>query len=263
MAGIPEIIDPNEEAEQISARLDDLEKLMQEAETLRRHQFLISLGTILLMLLILTLSIFGLVTYFRSYPKRQLMHEVIRQNRKILSDPYRFGYNPRHDQELVRHFTREMRREIRQRRPVLRQELRTELRAMNHYASHELKQFFQTRLYILLTAETNRYLAERKQEPDARQQRLLRQMNVELAAAVADRLFGDSERETDQAARRSFELFRTETEHLRKSESYQALTREPLEMVERRMLEDLLECLLCRLNDVRGDGVAGPGEVRP
>ena len=263
MAGIPEIIDPNEEADQISERLDELEKLMQEAETLRRHQFLISLGTLLLMLLILTLFIVGLAGFFRTYPKRQLMREVIRQNRVILSDPYRFGYNPRYDHELVGHFTREMRREIRQRRPVLRQELRTELRAMNHYAANELKQFFRTRLYILLTAETKRYLAERKQVPDARQQRLLRQLNVELAAAVADRLFGDSEREIDQAARRSFELFQTETAQLRRSGSYRTLASEPLELVERRMLEDLLECMLCRLNEGHGDAVPGPGEVRP
>jgi|GEM_PF-2002478 len=263
MAGIPEIIDPNEEADQISERLDELEKLMQEAETLRRQQFMISFGTILLMLLILSFFIFGLVTYFRTYPKRQLMREVLHQNRMILSDPYRFGYNLRYDRELIRHFTREMQREIRQRRPILRQELRTELRAMNHYAAHELKQIFQTRLYVHLTAETKQYLADRKYTPDARQQRLLRQLNVELAAAVADRLFGDSDEETDQAARRSFELFRTETSHLRKSGAYQALAHEPLEMVERRMLEDLLECLLCRLNDVRGDGIPVRGEVQP
>ena len=263
MAGIPEIIDPNEEAAQLSERLDELEKLMQEAETLRRQQFMISLGTILLMLLILSLFIFGLVTYFRGYPKRQLMREVIQQNRIILSDPYRFGYNPHYDRALVRHFTREMRREIRQRRPILRQELRTGLRAMNHFAANELKQLFRARLYVHLSAETKRYLAERKQVPDARQERLLRQLNVELAAAVADRLFGDSEQAADRAARRSFELFRTETEHLRKSGAYQALAREPLEMVERRMFEDLLECMLCRLNDVRGDGVPVPGEVRP
>ena len=263
MAGIPEIIDPNEEAAQISERLDELEKLMQESERLRRHQSMISLGTILLMLLILTLFILGLVNYFREYPKRQLMREVIHQNRIFLSDPYRFGYNPRYDQALVRHFTREMRREIRQRRPVLRQELRTKLQAMNHYAAHELKQIFRKSLYTLLAAETKQYLAERKVVPDARQQQMLQQLNEELAAAVADRLFGDSDEAIDQAARRSFELFRTETAHLRESESYRALASEPLEMVEQRMLEDLLECVLCRLNDVRGENVPAGREVRP
>ena len=91
MAEIAEIRDPDKEAEQVAERLDALEKLMLEAEKLRRRQLLISGCTILLMLLILSLFILGIITYFRTYPKRQLMQEVRQQNRLILSNPYQTG----------------------------------------------------------------------------------------------------------------------------------------------------------------------------
>ena len=45
MPPIPEISVQNETEEQIADRLEELEKLLQEAEKLRRRQFLISAKT--------------------------------------------------------------------------------------------------------------------------------------------------------------------------------------------------------------------------
>ena len=88
MVQIPGIIVQNEAEEQIADRLEELEKLFQEGERLRRRQILVFGCTVLLMLAVLTFFIIGLVTFFRAYPKRVLMQEVVNQNRLILSNPY-------------------------------------------------------------------------------------------------------------------------------------------------------------------------------
>jgi len=245
MPPIPEISVQNETEEQIADRLEELEKLLQEAEKLRRRQFLISGCTILLMLVILSFFIIGMLTFFKTYPKRLLMQEVLAQNRLILSDPYYFGANRRYDRKLVQHFLSEMHRELQRRKPFLRQELRTVIRSLNAYASTELRKDFQARLYKQLTAETRLYLKEKNLDPDAGLQLQLQKMNVELAAAVTDAVFGDPE----TADRESFKLFQSETAHLRQTELYGELSCESMDVVEQRMLENLMECVVCRLND--------------
>lgn len=247
MAGMPEIIDRNETEEQIAVRLAELEKLMQEAEVLRFRQFAVSCCTVILMLAILILFIIGLAAYFRSYPKRILMQEVVQQHRLILSNPYHFGLNREYDRKLIRYFIYELRKEMKQRRPVFRQELRKEMRSLHRYASEELRQDFRRRLYQCLTAETRQYLEQKKYVPDARQRGLLRQMNVELAEILTDRMFGSP----DMANQEAVALFREETSRLRRSSMYQELKLEPLDMVENRMLDNLLECLVCRLDEKR------------
>lgn len=109
----------------------------------------------------------------------------------------------------------------------------------------ELRKDFRTRLYKHLAAETNRYLQEKKLEPAARHLVQLRRMNVELSAAVTDAVFGDPE----TAGQDAFDLFQAEVRHLRKTGLYRELSGEALDMVEQRMLENLLECVVCRLND--------------
>ena len=86
MAEIPEIIDLNETEEKVVKQLDELGQLVQEAEKLRRRQFLIAGVTVLLMLVILSFFIIQTVSFFRTYPKRLLMHEVVKQNRLILEN---------------------------------------------------------------------------------------------------------------------------------------------------------------------------------
>ena len=245
MPPIPEITDQNEIEDQIAARLDELEKLLQETESLRRRQFLVSCCTILLMLTVLTFFIIGLVFFFRTYPKRLLMQEVVDQNRLILGNPYHFGVNRKYDRKLIRYFCSEIRRELQHRKPMLRQELRIAVRSLSAYARQELRKDFRSRLYKHLAAETRLYLQEKKLNPAARQQVQLRQMNVELSAAVTDAVFGDPE----TAGREAFDLFQTETQHLRQTGLYRDLSGEPLDTVEQRLLENLLECVVCRLND--------------
>ena len=240
-------MDLNESEEQVAARLTELQNLLQEAETLRRKQFLVSACTVLLMLVILTCFIFGMTAYFRTYPKRQLMQEVVEQNRLILGNPYQFGANRQYDRKLIRHFLGQLQLEIRRRKPLLRKELSIAIRSLNAFAANELRADFRKLLYTYLTAQTREYLKEKKLTPDLRQINQLKSMNLELASAVTDAVFGS--RET--AAREAFELFQTESLRLRLSEMYRELKKEPLDMVEQRMLENLLECIVCRLNEAK------------
>lgn len=245
MAGMPEIADRDETEKRIAVQLDELEKLMQEAENLRRKQFLVSAVTILLMLVVLSVFIIGLISYFRTYPKRLLMREVIEQNRRIMDNPYHFGITRKYDRKLIHGFMTEMQKELYSRQPVFRRELRTGILSIHEYAATELRSRFQGQLYIRLKAKTRQYLKEKNCRPDRCQTFLLRQLNTELAASVTDRLFGNP----TASARQNFTWFQEEIEHLRQSGMYWELHREPLELVEERMFENLLECLVCRLNN--------------
>ncbi len=245
MAEIPEIADRNETDEQTLACLAELETLLQETEKLRFRQQLIFGSTILLMLAALTVFIIGMIDYFRSYPKDELMREVIKQDRLFLGNPYHFGANGKNDRRLVRYFQAEMKRELKNRRPVIRQSVRSGVRSLHDFSETELRSFFQNRLYVQLTAKAEQYAADKKYPLDPRKTLLLRQLNAALAAEVTARLFGRS----SSSRQENYRLFRQETDILRQSPTYRELKQEPLEMVEERMLENLLECLVCRLNE--------------
>ena len=253
MPPIPEISMQNEAEEQLAVRLDELEKLLQESESLRRRQFLISGITLLLMLAVLAFFIIGLVFFFRTYPKRLLMQEVVDRNRLILGNPYHFGVNRKYDRKLIHYFLGETRRELQRRQPLLRQELRTVIRSLNAYARNELRKEFRTRLYRHLAAETRLYLKGKKQEPAARHLVQLRRMNVELASAVTEEIFGDQE----TAGQDAFDLFQAEVQLLRETDLYRELSGEPLDTVEQRLLENLLECVVCRLHEWKSE-TGGP-----
>ncbi len=247
MAEIAEIRDPDKEAEQVAERLDALEKLMLEAEKLRRRQLLISGCTILLMLLILSLFILGIITYFRTYPKRQLMQEVRQQNRLILSNPYQTGGFRKFDRRILRVFTAELQQEMLRKKAPLRQGIRTEIRMVNEYAGSGLRQRFQNLLYTRLTAETRKYLADRGIKPDSRQLRRLKQLNAELAAEISRMVFAEMIPSPAQ-----LEQLNAECTRLKQTDAYRRLEGEPLSLVESRMLENLLECVIFQLNEGKG-----------
>lgn len=249
MPAIPEISIPDETEEQLAERLEELEKLLQESERLRRRQFLVSGITLLLMLAVLVFFIIGLVFFFRTYPKRLLMQEVVDRNRLILGNPYHFGVNRKYDRKLILYFLGETRRELQRRKPLLRQELRTAIRSLNAYSRKELRKEFRTRLYKHLAAETRQYLREKKAEPAARHLVQLRRMNVELSSAVTEEIFGDQ----DTVGKEAFDLVQAEVQHLRNTGLYRELSGEPLDMVEQRLLENLLECVVCRLNEWKNE----------
>lgn len=253
MTEIPEIIDRNETEEKIVKQLDDLDRLVQEAEKLRRSQFLIAGVTVLLMLVVLSFFIIGTISYFRNYPKRLLMREVVKQNRLILENPYSFGVSRNYDRNLVRHFIDSVRKEMRRRKPLLRRELRTEIRSLNEYAYTELRETFRNQLYKRLSAKTRMYLREKKLELTASQFLQLRKMNVELANRITAAMFSN---ETNFAAE-AFRLYRSEAALLKQTEMYRELAGEPLEAVENRLYENLLECLVCRLNERKASGEPG------
>ena len=247
MAEFPEIADRNETDEQTAACLAELETLLQETEKLRFRQQVIFGSTILLMLIALTVFILGMIDYFRSYPKEQLMREVIKQERLFLGNPYHFGINGNNDRRLVRYFLTEMKRELKNRRPVIRQSVRSGVRSLHDFSETELRRFFQNRLYVRLTAKAEQYAQDRKYPLDPRKTVLLRQLNAALAAEVTARLFDQSLRSRQE----NYRLFQQETDILRQSSIYRELEQEPMEMVEERMLENLLECIVCRLNETK------------
>lgn len=251
MAEIPEIADPGEMDEQTVARLEELEALLRDSEKLRRWQMLISGGTILLMLLVLTVAIVGMIDYFRSYPQEQLMREIVRQNRRFLGgDPYRYGVDPGKDRELVRYFQAELKREMKTRRPILRQTVRSGVHSLHDFSETELRTFFRSRLFVQLTANAEQFAAEKNYHLDPRKIRLLRKLSATLASEITDRMFDRS----TGSRRENLRLFQQEIEELRRSSIYRELGQEPLEMVEERMLENFLECLVCRLNENKAFG---------
>jgi len=251
MAEIPEIIDRNKEEEKIVKQLDDLEQLVQEAEKLRRRQFLIAGVTVLLMLGILIFFIIATASFFRTYPKRLLMQEVVKQNRLILENPYHFGVNRDHDRNLIRYFINSMGKELQRRKPLVRLELRTEIRSLNEYVFSELRLKFRNQLYKRLSAKTRMYMKEKKLKLTASQFLQLRRMNVELANRIANAMFSGERK----FAREAFRLYQAETAQLKQTEMYRELAGEPLDAVENRLYENLLECLVCRLNERKASGV--------
>ena len=253
MAEIPEIIDRHEEEEKIVKQLDDLEQLVQEAEKLRRRQFLIAGVTVLLMLGILFFLIIATASFFRTYPKRLLMQEVVKQNRLILENPYHFGVNRNHDRNLVRHFIDSVGKELNRRKPLVRLELRTEIRSLNEYAFSELRLKFRNQLYKRLSAKTRMYMKEKNLKLTASQFQKLRRMNVELANRITGAMFCGEKK----FAREAFRLYQTETAQLKQTEMYRELAGEPLDAVENRLYENLLECLVCRLNERKASGERG------
>ena len=256
MAGLPEIIDRDEMEEQIAARLAELETLMHEAEKLRRRQILIAVCTVLLMLVILFAFIAGLAAYFRTYPKDLLVQEVVRQNRLILGNPYYVGIDRKYDRRLAQYFLSEMRRARQVQRPVLRHAVRSGIRSLQEFSETELRELFQNQLYARLNLETRRITAGTDFEHDSRRRQLRRQLNAALAAEITRRLFDGHQ----EALRQDTLLFLRETEALRGSPLYRELAQEPLESVEERMFENLLECLVCRLNESKAGGKEGSGE---
>lgn len=253
MADIPEIIDLNETEEKVAKQLGDLEQLVQDAERLRRRQFLVAGVTVLLMLVILFCFIVQTASFFRAYPKRLLMHEVVKQNRLILENPYHFGVNRNYDRNLVRHFTKSIRKELQRRKPLIRLELRTEIRSLNDYAFSELRMKFRNQLYQRLSAKTRMYMQEKKLELTAGQYLRLRRMNVELANRIAAAMFSGEK----NLAAEAFRLYQTETALLKQTEMYRELAGEPLDAVENRLYENLLECLVCRFNERKASDETG------
>ena len=250
MAEIPEIIDLNETEEKVAKQLDALGQLVQEAEKLRRRQFLIAGVTVLLMLVILSFFIIQTVAFFRTYPKRLLMREVVKQNRLILENPYHFGVNQNYDRNLIRYFIRSTGKELQRRKPLIRLELRTEIRSLNEYAFSELRLKFRNQLYKRLSAKTRIYMKEKNLVLNASQVLYLRRMNVELANRITDAMFPGEK----NFAVETFRLYQTETALLKQTEMYRELAGEPLDAVENRLYENLLECLVCRLNERKASG---------
>lgn len=244
MAGIPEIIDRKETEKQIAERLAELEALLQETEKLRHRQFLISGVTMLLMLAVLIAFLIGLAAFFRTYPKRLLIQEVARQEQMVSDCLHLSGTDRNFGRKMIHGFFHSIHREQPFRKSVFRHKLRSEIHALNQYAQQELRPFFRNQLYLRLREETLRYLTEKNLTPGGVQKSLIRQLNLELSAELANRMFRES-----GAADRAFSLFREETGLLRQSPWYRELAQEPFETIENRMLENLLECLICRLNE--------------
>ena len=72
------IIDPEKEAAELNRRITELENLLLETENFRKKQFLISASSVLIILLILISFAIGMIGYFMSYPKKELMGELTR-----------------------------------------------------------------------------------------------------------------------------------------------------------------------------------------
>lgn len=250
MAEIPEIIDLNETEEKVAKQLDALGQLLQQAEKLRRRQFLIAGITVLLMFVILSFFIIQTVAFFRTYPKRLLMREVVKQNRLILENPYYFGVNQNYDRNLVRYFIRSAGKELQRRKPLIRLELRKEIRSLNEYAFSELRSKFRNQLYKRLSAKTRIYMKEKNLVLNPGQFLYLRRMNVELTNRITDAMFPCDK----NFAAETFRLYQDETALLKQTGMYRELAGEPLDAVENRLYENLLECLVCRLNERKASG---------
>lgn len=244
---LQEITDLEEEARLIEERIVELESLIEEAEQLRRKQFFVSSASLLLMLIILTAFIIGLASYFNNYPKRTLMLEVLRNSRYVLSNPYLLEMRNGLDRKIVPVFTDEFKKNLQKEISLLKQEIRVEARATASYAQNTLRQNFHTRIRATLEEHTRDRIKKANITPDKAQELLLKQMNDKLADRITVSVFSTLTPSTEKLY-----AFRDELEFLRNSKDYMALSAEPRDFIESRIIENSLETIIYILNESKG-----------
>ncbi|OQA87531.1 MAG: hypothetical protein BWY31_00699 [Lentisphaerae bacterium ADurb.Bin242] len=244
---LQEITDVEEESQLVGERITELESLIAEAEQLRRKQFFISSASLLLMLIILTAFIIGLASYFKNYPKRTLMLEVLRNSRYALSNPYLLEMRHGLDRKIVPLFADEFKKNLQKELSLLKQEIRMEARSTVHYAQHNLRQNFRTRIRTLLEENTQDRLEKGNLTPDKNQESLLKQMNDKLADRITDSVFS-----VIMPTPEKLYALHEELEFLRNSRDYMDLSTEPRDFIESRLIEDTLETIIYSLNESKG-----------
>ena len=218
MLTIPKINNSEEDARQLEEQIDGLRKLMLEAEQLRKRQYAVSICAVLLMLIILTIGIFNLAAFFKYYPKRLLMQEVLQRSREIFANPYMKNSSGELNRKIVPLYWKALRQALIHEMPLIKQEIRRELRSNKAYVNGELKQRVYSQLYLQISSEIQAFLERSAIKPDAAQQRKLKEFNAEIASLLTARIFIALEPSVDAQ-----NVFMEELQAMRRSAEYRKL----------------------------------------
>lgn len=233
------ILNSSDESEVLSEQITELETLLQKSESLRKKQFFVSAGALILMLLILAAAILNLTNYFRNYPKKMLMQEVFFHARPLLYTPWNIRGNTSRERRILQHTVDELEKTLKDYMPQIRHALRQSVRSLKRYTSTELRREFRQNLYISLQLRAGTFLAEKKIHADEETLKQIREMNGILADALTREIFsGLAQAGSDSR------ICREEIGHLFRSGAMDRLKKEPAGILEERFLSSLMEILL-------------------
>lgn len=233
------IITSTDESGELSEQIAELERLLQKSESLRKKQFFVSSGALILMLLILGTAILNMTNYFRNYPKKLLMQEVFFQARPLLYTSWNIRGNTPRERRILKQTVNELEKALKGYMPQIRHALRQSVRSLKRYSFTELREEFRNHLYISLQRRAGTFLGEKKIRADKEQVNRIREMNGFLADAVTGKVFSELEKASGE-----FRNCQTEIGHLYRSGVMDRLKEEPVRLLEERFLSSAVEMLL-------------------
>ena len=244
------IIDPEKEAAELNRRITELENLLLETENFRKKQFLISASSVLIILLILISFAIGMIGYFMSYPKKELMGELTR-NIKLSYTPAELremgkGFQSR----FLSTFRREAQNSFLHEIPSLRREFKHEFKkTILHTDSNfkkRLEQLLKHRLDLHKQELLDRYASHRN-IPRRELEKAIDSANETLIRSILQRF-------TEQTAPTLTRLndLNADLEMFRTLPDYTALANEPRDFLESRLYENILEYTVYLLNESKG-----------
>ncbi len=244
------IIDPEKEAAELNRRITELENLLLETENFRKRQFLISASSVLIILLILISFAIGMIGYFMSYPKKELMGELTR-NIKLSYTPAELremgkGFQSR----FLSTFRRKAQNSFQHEIPILRREFKHEFKkTVLHTDSNfkkRLEQLLKHRLDLNKQELLERYASNRNIPR--------RELEKAIDAANEKLIHGVLQRFTEQTfpAQTRLNDLNSDLEMFRTLPDYTALANEPRDFLESRLYENILEYTVYLLNESKG-----------
>ena len=244
------IIDLEKEAAELNRRITELENLLLETENFRKKQFLISASSVLIILLILISFAIGMIGYFMSYPKKELMGELTR-NIKLSCTPAELremgkGFQSR----FLSTFRREAQNSFLHEIPSLRREFKHEFKKTILHTDSNFKKrlahLLQHRLDLHKQELLERYASHRN-IPRRELEKAIDSANETLIRSILQRF-------TEQTAPTLTRLndLNADLEMFRTLPDYTALANEPRDFLESRLYENILEYTVYLLNESKG-----------
>ncbi len=250
MALEQQIIDPEKERAELDRRITELENLLLETENFRKKQFLISASSVLIILLILLSFVIGMIGYFMSYPKKELMGELTR-NIKLSYSPAELrdmgkGFQSR----FLSTFRREMRNSFLHEIPILRSEFKREFKKTVLYVESDFRKRLEQHLKHRLDLHRQELLKRYESVQEISREELEKAIDAANEALIRSVM----QRFTEQTAPTQTRLneLNADLEMFRTLPEYTALADEPRDFLESRLYENILEYMVYLLNDSKG-----------
>lgn len=232
------IITSADESRDLTEQITELETLLQKSESLRKKQLYVSACALLSMILILTLAILNLAAYLRNYPKKELMREVFYHARPILYTPWNIRGNTPGEKRILKQTGAELEKALKAYMPQIRHAMRQSVRSLKQYTFTELRRLFSESLYTSLQIRSSRILEEHKIRSNSGTAARIRELNQHLAEKITEKIFDGLKQASVEK-----ELFRQESFDLIRSAEMDRMKREPVKILEERLMTAFLEIL--------------------